>query len=492
LDDNGDPQLCGRYHNPGGKGSFDDDFAYYNSTRPKARPEWSNRNWQSVTTSDRFLCNNWEWEQGNYNHRNGTTVDDGSFAIEPGRHIRINHPNYVRDPDDSSRWMKGQAVRGEGIYACANGGSCIGPDVCSCKDGWSGEDCTVPLCRHDQADGSVIVGCSGSNGVCVDKDTCVCHETPSLLWMTHSTAETAMTGWAGSSCDVAKCSQGYYDPFCPPQHAPGGEGCWRCPNGGFCVAPDVCQCAPGFTGYDCQEPVCQAEVTPMIRQQLMTVDPDKLRAFEEDPCGEGTGRGQCVLPNRCACNCDAEYNTRFCRGIGGKRHCTKPFLDPLYRFRNVLSPNEIFGTRRCASGYEGYVDEHTDAFRSCHLTIYEPSMWVKHTVLWIFLMIMAVLSLVCCRVRIAKRRRKNRICIDSAASLAVGSGVGGVGGGGINGAFKTPTGRSNVPRSMAPTGNIVDRTPAPPGNAFVPVPARRTSSMGHQFNDQFFSKRKSL
>ena len=483
-DDDGDPQLCGRYHSPGGKGRLDDDFSYYNSTRPNSRPEFSNYNWQSVVTSDRFLCNRWEWEQGNYDDHDGTTIDYGSFAFETGRHIRTNHPNYIRDPNMPGSWIKGSIMRGEGIYACSNGGSCIAPDVCSCKDGWTGFDCNTPNCRKTQVGGSVKIGCSG-NGVCADKDLCICHETPSILWMTHSTAERAMTGWAGSSCDLPKCVQGYYDPFCPPEYASGGEGCWRCPNGGFCTAPDVCSCSPGWTGYDCRKPVCQADVIPIIRTQLMTVDPDKLRAFEEDPCGQAKGRGQCALPNQCACTCFAEYNARFCRGIGGKKYCTKPFQDPLYRLRNVLLPNEIFGTRRCASGYEGYVDENTDAFRSCHLNIYEGSAWVRHTVLWIFLMTTTLFSMVCCRIRIKKRRRR-RLTISLPPTTGRGTAANGGTDGGNGDVFRTPA------RPMH--SSIVDRTPAPvTTNAFTPAPPRRTSSLAHQkSNVQFVSKRKSL
>ena len=37
--------------------------------------------------------------------------------------------------------------------------------------------------------------------------------------------------------------------------APGGEGCYRCPNGGYCTAPDTCTCTEGWTGYDCRTPV---------------------------------------------------------------------------------------------------------------------------------------------------------------------------------------------------------------------------------------------
>ena len=67
-----------------------------------------------------------------------------------------------------------------------------------------------------------------------------------------------------------------------------------------------CQCAEGWTGYDCRTPICKAEVTPLIREQLMTNDERKIKIFEEDPCGmvgfntlhkEGP-RGVCSLPNQ--------------------------------------------------------------------------------------------------------------------------------------------------------------------------------------------------
>ena len=35
----------------------------------------------------------------------------------------------------------------QGAYMCANGGSCIAPDICSCAKGWIGFDCRVPVCE---------------------------------------------------------------------------------------------------------------------------------------------------------------------------------------------------------------------------------------------------------------------------------------------------------------------------------------------------------
>ena len=80
------------------------------------------------------------------------------------------------------------------------------------------------------------------------------------------------------------CVQGFFDPNCNVPFAPGGEGCYRCHNGGLCVAPDVCQCEKSWTGFDCQTPICEVKASPIIREQLMTEDEEKIRAFEKNPC----------------------------------------------------------------------------------------------------------------------------------------------------------------------------------------------------------------
>ena len=172
---------------------------------------------------------------------------------------------------------------GEGVFECSNFGSCIGPDVCSCRDGYSGFDCKSPLCRHKQTNGNVV-GCL-NGGTCIDKDTCQCIKTDSNLWKFYSIADRGVTGWTGSDCSTPICVQGFYDPSCKGPDVIGGEGCFRCANGGICVAPDTCECSEGWKGFDCQTPICQAKITPLIREQLGTVDKQKLHNFEKDPCG---------------------------------------------------------------------------------------------------------------------------------------------------------------------------------------------------------------
>ncbi len=407
-------RICGAVHNPGGKNGNE----YYISGDPFATPYWSNNNRESTATSNRYLCNRFEWVQGDYIDDAGLGAATGvnaDFGLEAGRHVRVNHNNYIRN-QTTNRWEVGLKIRGEGIYACYNSGSCIAPDVCTCKDGYDGFDCQTPLCRHQQLSGTVV-GCL-NGGKCLDKDTCHCIQTDSILWMKHSHADRGLTGWTGQDCSTPICSQGYYDPSCTdnPQ-APGGEGCYRCANNGLCIAPDVCKCSEGWIGFDCKTPVCEAEATPIIRRQLMTKDERKIRIFETDPCGmEGFDsrlipqhmlepRGTCTLPNQCTCFCKRTYDGPLCRFLGGY-FCIKPFHDPLRKYRNVLAPNEIFGTRSCTSGFEGAVDER-DKFISCHLTIYEPSYVVRHSIelfSWGCILIVALIWF-CLRV---KRKRHSK------------------------------------------------------------------------------------
>lgn len=285
-------------------------------------------------TSILFLCGVSQWMQGDYNDDAGL-CDDGDCSaasgigieygdgkamhrFEFGRHIRINSPNITQIRHgfgEEDTWEYGEVVRGEGIYECYNDGTCISPDVCTCTDGWSGFDCKTPLCRHLQSPTGTIAGCE-NGGVCKYKDTCTCIQAPSVLKVKYDGAPGGMTGWTGTDCafsfklrddpsqnssgTMPMCVQGYFDPFCTdlPQvrtllfrifsisssQAPGGEGCYRCANGGNCTAPDTCTCAEGWQGYDCRTPVCEIVASPLQRRQLVTMDEYKIDTFEKNPC----------------------------------------------------------------------------------------------------------------------------------------------------------------------------------------------------------------
>ena len=360
----------------------------------------SSYNYLANFTSNRFLCNVVEWTQGDYvdDANLGGLASVGSiYGLETGRHIRINFPNLITTLDSNQATVvtTGPRVRGEGIFECYNAGSCLGPDFCSCTDGYEGYDCNTPMCRHLQPTGDVSACING--GVCSSRDNCDCIQTPSVLWMVHEDASRAITGWTGTDCSLPMCSQGYFDPFCTnlPQ-APGGEGCFRCANNGNCTAPDVCVCANGWTGYDCKTPVCETIADPLTRTQLPTVYEDKVLSFEKDPCemvdifgyrgfhGTKYTRGNCTQPGQCTCLCKDFYNKKLCAKIGEK--CEGPWQDPMVKVRDLLILRGVeytFGSMDCIFGYEGNLD-HMNRFTTCHQTVYVPTEAERSSV-WLIL-----------------------------------------------------------------------------------------------------------
>ena len=91
----------------------------------------------------------------------------------------------------------------------------------------------------------------------------------------------------------------------------------------------------------------------------------------------------------------------MCKLFGGD-YCKAPYQDPFFRYRSILASNEIFGTRDCYSGYEGFVNSD-DSFGSCHLTIYEPTYFEEN---YISILIWIILSVIFVLVWIFLRRKK--------------------------------------------------------------------------------------
>jgi hypothetical protein len=128
-------------------------------------------------------------------------------------------------------------------------------------------------------------------------------------------------------------------------------------------------------------------MTSFVKYHLFTVDDQKVRNFQKDPCGTQGGRwgkqwfngaqigqGNCTLPSKCTCLCRQRYDPKVCEETG--ELCEKPWQDP---FNRILPPGYIYGTKDCVDGFQGIEDENGN-FMSCHLQIYVPSLWRRYTV----------------------------------------------------------------------------------------------------------------
>lgn len=158
---------------------------------------------------------------------------------------------------------------------CENGGRCIGPQKCQCLPGWSGTDCSVPVCTGTPC---------GPRTICTAPNTCTC--IPGYSGANCNVPLCVQTCEHGGLCtapDTCGCQKGWFDancttPVCTQTCGNGGNctapdtctcpGMWQgddcrvpvciqvCLNGGFCSAPDTCTCTPDWSGHDCSKPVC--------------------------------------------------------------------------------------------------------------------------------------------------------------------------------------------------------------------------------------------
>jgi hypothetical protein len=385
----------------------------------------------NVSAAGAALCRVAAWWQGNYSQpwANGHYLPEGAYTTgggplsvtSGGRAVRANNAGFMQRNDTT--WVQGAVVpRGEGIYACANLGACVAPDTCRCEPGWGGFNCSVPQCIFTAASGTRALGCR-NGGVCYAPNTCACPAVPSLLaslgafsllvapgqlagydvppqgptlpppltlplppsvarfpnfaqWAANDDAVGGVT--SPSDCSMPACAQGAWNDTCAGVHtsledkakaaAAAGHGCYVCPNGGVCVAPDKCACAPGWGGTDCRTPQCSLALTSKVVAQVGTRDENVLAAFTQDPCNAARGWGNCTAPGVCTCLC----RKRAARDAEGKP-TSRPWQNPLGLA--TLKVGWALGSLDCLDGYEG-AQSPDGSLMSCHLKIYVPT-WVE-------------------------------------------------------------------------------------------------------------------
>ena len=114
--------------------------------------------------------------------------------------------------------------------------------------------------------------------------------------------------------------------------------------------------------------------------------------------------------------CDAKGGAHFFGPGMTDRNCRGPFQDLLgslptqtfdmVNYRNLLLPDQIFGTRSCRRGYEGTVNETFDRYMTCHQLIFIPTSFEAWTLSW--LIVISIVTVVVVVTYLYIRRKMKR------------------------------------------------------------------------------------
>ena len=151
--------------------------------------------------------------------------------------------------------------------AVTTNGSCIAPNTCLCAEGWSGSDCSIPTCQQSCSrepfeqpviNSNDIAVYSKGTGNCTHPDTCTCEK-----------------GWTGFDCSIPLCAQ-----ECNNNGQcvmPDTCKCWRWRStfledridGGWPLFRDSFGDSQltGWTGYDCATPICTQASSFVVNQK---------------------------------------------------------------------------------------------------------------------------------------------------------------------------------------------------------------------------------
>ncbi len=180
-----------------------------------------------------------------------------------------------------------------------NFGTCLAPDVCKCKLLQNGRNCEFYSC--DGIDEKNATVCSG-NGKCIASNVCNCTQgylgINCEMWTCAGIMRVRTEGCPDgctfkgdygcsqhgicTGYNKCNCSQGYYGDYCENYNCDGirYDNSSVCSGVGKCIDPDKCNCPEGLhTGKNCEYPICYGK-------------------YGANACGNG----YCGKSNTCICN----------------------------------------------------------------------------------------------------------------------------------------------------------------------------------------------
>ena len=251
-------------------------------------------------------------------------------------------------------WLGTACHRQECRPACVNGTCNFDTGRCTCNDGFTGSNCSQPLCPNDcntdKGQGKCAGGVSqakhcacnskdGWGGVDCSEFQCAANCSGHGKCDPASLGCKCAVGWEGGACDVSycklacnlhgkcsrkkhgcECDEGWKGQYCTEKsYCP-----WNtCSGHGKCdIETDKCACGPGYLGLECQHAKfcprsnCSDHGACNVTTQKCACKPG-YKGIECDvemfcPRSKCSGHGRCDIPEQ-KCICEGGYKGRECQ-----------------------------------------------------------------------------------------------------------------------------------------------------------------------------------
>ncbi|EFC40551.1 predicted protein [Naegleria gruberi] len=176
---------------------------------------------------------------------------------------------------------------------CSSHGQCINADTCHCNKGWFGSNCSIHSCNGTSSQDVQNV-CNGGNGQCIGTDLCLCNQNwagqfctiPKCYGVISTDATVCSTHGNCTDINTCQCNTGWFGPLCSIHSCNGtsSQDLKHVCNGGngVCIQMDKCDCKSGWTGQFCEIPTCFG-----------------LASTAKKVCA---GHGDCMSSDKCSCN----------------------------------------------------------------------------------------------------------------------------------------------------------------------------------------------